>query len=126
MASRDSGAYHLLREFTERPDADEVDRGDRHEEEGGGDTVRDVREPVGDELADHSELDHRDEGDDLRVMHHTGVRPAFEGQGLAARLVRRALDDARADGVQVVPTCWYVAGYLDRHPDDADLRAPRT
>ena len=76
--------------------------------------------------AEVGELDHRDEGDDLRVMHHTGVRPAFEGQGLAARLVRRALDDARADGVQVVPTCWYVAGYLDRHPDDADLRAPRT
>jgi predicted GNAT family acetyltransferase len=73
--------------------------------------------------AEVGELDHRDEGD-RRTMHHTGVRPDHEGRGLAAQLVRRALDDARADGVLVVPTCWYVAGYLDRHPDDADLRAP--
>jgi predicted GNAT family acetyltransferase len=74
--------------------------------------------------ADVGELDHLDEAG-TRVMHHTGVRTAFEGRGLAAQLVRRALDDARADGVVVVPTCWYVAGYLDRHPADADLRAPR-
>lgn len=70
------------------------------------------------------ELDHADDARGHRVLHHTGVRPAVEGRGLAAQLVRRALDDARADGVLVVPTCWYVAGYLDRHPADADLRAP--
>ena len=73
--------------------------------------------------AEVGELDHADEPG-RREMLHTGVRPAFEGQGLAAQLVRRALDDARADGVVVVPSCWYVARYLERHPDDQDLRAP--
>lgn len=76
--------------------------------------------------AEVGELDHVDDGPDRRALVHTGVRPAFEGRGLAAQLVRQALDDARADGVLVVPSCWYAARYLDRHPADADLRAPGT
>jgi predicted GNAT family acetyltransferase len=66
------------------------------------------------------ELDYRDR-DGRRVFTHTGVRPAYEGQGLAAQLVRRALDDARTEHLTVVPECSYVAGYLARHPDDTDL-----
>jgi predicted GNAT family acetyltransferase len=66
------------------------------------------------------ELDYRD-GDGKRVFSHTGVRPALEGNGLAAQLVRRGLDDARAEGLKVVPQCSYVAAYIAQHPDDADL-----
>jgi hypothetical protein len=73
----------------------------------------------GDEVG---ELDYRDD-DGRRVFTHTGVRPAFEGKGLAAQLVRRGLDDARAEGVSVVPQCSYVAAYLAQHPDDIDLLA---
>jgi predicted GNAT family acetyltransferase len=66
------------------------------------------------------ELDYRTiEG--RRAPTHTGVRDAYEGQGLAAQLARRALDDARADGLQVVPLCPYVASYIQKHPDDQDL-----
>jgi predicted GNAT family acetyltransferase len=68
------------------------------------------------------ELDFHQRGD-VRVLPHVGVRPAYEGQGLAARLTRRALDDARADGVLVDPVCPYVAAYLRRHRDDQDLIA---
>jgi predicted GNAT family acetyltransferase len=57
----------------------------------------------------------------VRVFVHTGVRDEFEGQGLAAQLVRRGLDDARAEGLGIVPLCPYVRSYLERHPDDADL-----
>lgn len=66
------------------------------------------------------ELDYRD-GDGRRLFTHTGVRPAYEGRGLAARLVRRGLDDARAEQLSVVPQCSYVAAYIAQHPDDADL-----
>lgn len=69
------------------------------------------------------ELDYRTAGG-RRTFTHTGVRPSFEGQGLAAQLVRRALDDARSEGVQVVPQCSYVAAYLRQHPADTDLIAP--
>lgn len=68
------------------------------------------------------ELDYRD-GAGRRTFTHTGVRPAFEGQGLAAQLVRRGLDDARAEGISVVPQCSYVAAYIAQHPDDIDLLA---
>lgn len=68
------------------------------------------------------ELDYRD-GDGRRVFTHTGVRTAYEGHGLAAQLVRRGLDDARAEEMKVVPQCSYVAAYIARHPDDVDLLA---
>lgn len=61
--------------------------------------------------------------DGTMVLPHTVVDPSFRGQGLAAQLVRRALDDARAQGLSVVPSCWYVAQYIDAHPDDQDLLA---
>jgi hypothetical protein len=37
--------------------------------------------------------------------------------------VRGALDAERAAGHTVVPQCWYVAEFIDRHPDYADLLA---
>lgn len=63
----------------------------------------------------------RTRGDGTMVLPHTVVDPAFEGRGLAGQLVRRALDDARAEGLSVAPQCSYVAAYLARHPDDLDL-----
>ncbi len=59
--------------------------------------------------------------DGAMVLPHTVVDPRFRGRGLAARLVRRALDDARATDLTVVPSCSYVADFLARHPDDLDL-----
>jgi predicted GNAT family acetyltransferase len=52
---------------------------------------------------------------------HTEVDPAYQGQGLAGRLAAAALDQARADGLRVVPTCPYIASYIESHPDYADL-----
>jgi hypothetical protein len=60
---------------------------------------------------------------DLVVMPHTVIDPARRGQGLAAVLVAAALDDIRSSGRRVVPSCWYVAEFIDAHPDYADLRA---
>jgi uncharacterized protein len=57
------------------------------------------------------------------VLIHTEVEPAFEGQGLGARLVAGALEDLRARGLKLVPQCPFVRAYLRRHPDQADLVA---
>lgn len=61
------------------------------------------------------ELDFTDDGQ-RRTFTHTGVRDGHEGQGLAAQLAKRALDDARADEREIVAQCSYVAAYLERHP----------
>jgi uncharacterized protein len=57
------------------------------------------------------------------VLVHTEVDEAVEGTGVGSRLVRGALDDLRARGLRVVPLCPFVAAYLRRHPEDADLVA---
>lgn len=67
-------------------------------------------------------LDYRQSPGQLDLV-HTEIDPAYEGQGLAAQLVRGALDDARATGHKVVPSCSYVAKFLQRHPEYQDLVA---
>ncbi len=52
---------------------------------------------------------------------HTEIADGHEGQGLGSKLIRFALDDARARGLHVLPFCPFVNGYIQRHPDDADL-----
>ncbi len=61
----------------------------------------------------------RDDG--RMVIDHTGVPEAIGGRGVAAALVKGALDHARSQGWKVVPACSYAAAYVRRHPGYADL-----
>ena len=54
---------------------------------------------------------------------HTEVPNALEGRGIGTRLVKAALDDARARGLKVVPICPFVKHYIDTHPEERDLLA---
>lgn len=56
-----------------------------------------------------------------RIFVHTEIDPAREGHGYASTLVRAALDDARQHQTLIVPLCPYVAEWIERHPDYADL-----
>lgn len=55
------------------------------------------------------------------VYMHTGVPRPLERQGLASKMAKTALDDARAEGLKVVPICPFVAGYIERNPEYQDL-----
>jgi hypothetical protein len=68
---------------------------------------------------------YRDHGDQ-RVFYHTEVDDAFAGQGLASRLVQEALTDVRASGQRIVPVCPYVAKFLKKHEEFADITDPVT
>jgi uncharacterized protein len=57
------------------------------------------------------------------IFPHTEIAPTHRGRGLGAELVQGALDDVRKAGGKVVPRCWYVAEFIDTHPDYADLLA---
>jgi predicted GNAT family acetyltransferase len=61
--------------------------------------------------------------DDVVTMVHTDVDPAFEGRGLGEVLVADALDDVRALGRRVRPVCPFVAKYIARHSEYADIVA---
>ena len=55
------------------------------------------------------------------VFTHTEVPPALEGHGVASALARFALDDARRRGLRVRPFCPFVAAFIRRHHEYADL-----
>lgn len=57
----------------------------------------------------------------LIIADHTGVPDAMRGTGVGRALVRRLVDDARAEGVKVVPLCPYVNAERRRHPDWTDV-----
>lgn len=57
----------------------------------------------------------------LLAFIHTEIDDAFEGQGLGGRLVASALDDARTQGLAVLPFCPFVNDYVHRHPEYVDL-----
>jgi predicted GNAT family acetyltransferase len=73
--------------------------------------------------AGEARLDYRVVDAHTLELFSTYVEPGRRGRGLAARLVRAALDHARAEGKRVIPACSYVRTYLLRHPEDADLVA---
>ncbi|MTD15700.1 N-acetyltransferase [Nakamurella sp. YIM 132087] len=54
---------------------------------------------------------------------HTYSDPGYRGTGLASVLVTHVMDQARAAGVTIVPSCPYIPVWLSRHPDYVDLVA---
>lgn len=59
----------------------------------------------------------------LVVLVHTEVASSAEGKGIGSKLVAGALDDIRSRGLRVVPVCPFVAAYVRRHSEYADLVA---
>jgi predicted GNAT family acetyltransferase len=59
--------------------------------------------------------DYRPSADGVLTFTHTYVPPELRGRGIADELVRHALDDVLARGLKVIPSCWFVRAYIDRH-----------
>lgn len=66
--------------------------------------------------------DYYDRGD-VVVMPHTEVAHQLRGRGYGAMVVQGALDDLRARGKRIVPSCWYVREFIQAHRDYEDLVA---
>ncbi|MXN92275.1 N-acetyltransferase [Flavobacterium sp. Sd200] len=48
---------------------------------------------------------------------HTETPVALRGRGIAASLVKQTLQCAKDNGLTVVPSCSYVAHYVNNHPE---------
>lgn len=64
-------------------------------------------------------------GEHTWIANSTVVDPRMRGQGIALKLVERFTERARDAGVRVRPTCSYVADAYRKHPELADVVAPR-
>ncbi len=56
-------------------------------------------------------------------FYHTEVPAEFEGKGVGGKLVKGALEQVKADGKKVVPSCPFVAAYIKRHSEYQTLVA---
>ena len=63
-----------------------------------------------------AELVYRKTGSQIVFM-HTGVPAALEGRGIGSALAKTGLEYARAEGLEVVPLCPFVRGYIERKPE---------
>lgn len=52
---------------------------------------------------------------------HTEVDPEFEGQGIGSVLASTVLDQVRGRELRVVARCPFIAAYIRRHREYADL-----
>ena len=57
------------------------------------------------------------------IFTHTEVPEAFEGQGIAGKIAKVALDYAKDSGMRVRPMCPYIAAYIKRHPEYQSITA---
>ena len=51
---------------------------------------------------------------------HTETPYKLQGRGIAGKLVRAAVESAKARGLRIVPRCSYVADWLQKHPEFRD------
>ncbi len=77
-----------------------------------------LRRPEGE-----GELTYAERGDGVLDLLRTEVPEALRSQGIGSALVRGALAFARARGGRIVPTCPFIARWLEDHPEERDLVA---
>jgi predicted GNAT family acetyltransferase len=68
-----------------------------------------------------AEMTYRRTGEGVITINHTGVPPALRGRRIGERLVLRAVEDARSEGVKIVPLCPFARAQIDRHPEWQDV-----
>jgi len=56
-------------------------------------------------------------------LYHTHTDPELRGQGLAAQVVRAALEYSKENNLKIIPTCSYVQSFLAKHAEYKSLVA---
>lgn len=73
------------------------------------------------ERSDDAELTFSKAGTKLMIIDHTEVPDSFRGEGIGLALVTRAVEDARANGVKVIPLCPFAASQFRRLAEWSDV-----
>lgn len=70
-----------------------------------------------------AEMTYSRAGERLIIIDHTEVPAALRGRKVGERLVGQAVEDARRDGVAIVPLCPFAKALIGRHPEWQDVLA---
>ena len=60
-------------------------------------------------------------GGSIAILDHTDVDAALRGTGAGARLVKAAVDWARAEKLQIVPLCPFARSVFEKNPVYGDV-----
>src|SRR5690606_33673412 len=68
-----------------------------------------------------AEMTYSRAGEGLIIIDHTEVPAALRGRKVGERLVRQAIEDARRDGIAIMPLCPFAKAQIARHPEWQDV-----
>lgn len=68
-----------------------------------------------------AEMTYSRAGERIVIIDHTGVPDALRGRGIGEALVRRGVEDARAEGLSIIPLCPFAKAQIARHPEWQDV-----
>jgi predicted GNAT family acetyltransferase len=57
------------------------------------------------------------------IIDHTGVPDALRGKSAGQALVKRAVEDARAAGIKIIPLCPFAKAQIEKHSEWQDVLA---
>ncbi|NKL38460.1 N-acetyltransferase [Rhizobium sophorae] len=68
-----------------------------------------------------AEMTYSRAGKELIIIDHTDVPAALRGRKVGERLARQAVEDARREGVAIIPLCPFAKAQIERHPEWQDV-----
>lgn len=68
-----------------------------------------------------AEMTYSRAGAQLIIIDHTDVPAALRGRKVGERLVRQAIEDARREGISIIPLCPFAKAQIERHPEWQDV-----
>lgn len=70
-----------------------------------------------------AEMTYSKAGTSRIIIDHTGVPKELGGLGVGTALVRRAVEDARRDGIKIIPLCPFAKAQIEKHTEWQDVLA---
>jgi hypothetical protein len=70
-----------------------------------------------------AEMTYSKAGTSRIIIDHTEVPKALGGRGVGVALVRRAVEDARAAGIRIIPLCPFAKAQIEKHKEWQDILA---
>lgn len=70
-----------------------------------------------------AEMTYSKAGTSRIIIDHTGVPKELGGRGVGVALVRRAVEEARATGIKIIPLCPFAKAQIEKHKEWQDILA---
>lgn len=60
-------------------------------------------------------------GEDKIIINHTEVNPGNEGKGFGKKMLTKAVEYARENGIKIIPLCTFVKSVFYKVPEFSDV-----